>query len=83
MSKITEVEWTKGSCVLSAQLLCPLSYILVQNPSGMLTKTIEVCLHKEGNSFGFVMRGRRHWKHGMAYNGMHALNTPKLLPFFL
>uniref|UniRef100_A0A8C5CGZ3 Glutamate receptor interacting protein 2a n=1 Tax=Gadus morhua TaxID=8049 RepID=A0A8C5CGZ3_GADMO len=32
----------------------------VQNPSGMLTKTIEVCLHKEGNSFGFVMRGGFH-----------------------
>ncbi|XP_030279146.1 glutamate receptor-interacting protein 2-like isoform X3 [Sparus aurata] len=29
----------------------------VQNPSGVITKTIEVCLHKEGNSFGFVMRG--------------------------
>ncbi|XP_031700774.1 glutamate receptor-interacting protein 2-like isoform X1 [Anarrhichthys ocellatus] len=32
----------------------------VQNPSGLLTKTIEVCLHKEGNSFGFVMRGGFH-----------------------
>uniref|UniRef100_A0A8C2X3F4 Glutamate receptor interacting protein 2 n=1 Tax=Cyclopterus lumpus TaxID=8103 RepID=A0A8C2X3F4_CYCLU len=32
----------------------------VQNPSGVLTKTIEVCLHKEGNSFGFVMRGGFH-----------------------
>uniref|UniRef100_A0A3B4X1Q8 Glutamate receptor interacting protein 2a n=1 Tax=Seriola lalandi dorsalis TaxID=1841481 RepID=A0A3B4X1Q8_SERLL len=30
----------------------------VQTPSGVITKTIEVCLHKEGNSFGFVMRGR-------------------------
>uniref|UniRef100_A0A672HUY1 Glutamate receptor interacting protein 2a n=1 Tax=Salarias fasciatus TaxID=181472 RepID=A0A672HUY1_SALFA len=26
----------------------------------ILTKTIEVCLHKEGNSFGFVMRGGFH-----------------------
>ncbi|XP_032377793.1 glutamate receptor-interacting protein 2 isoform X3 [Etheostoma spectabile] len=33
---------------------------LVQNPSGVLTKTMEVCLHKEGNSFGFVMRGGFH-----------------------
>ncbi|XP_013872065.1 glutamate receptor-interacting protein 2 isoform X2 [Austrofundulus limnaeus] len=32
----------------------------VQNPSGVLTKTIEVLLHKEGNSFGFVMRGGFH-----------------------
>ncbi|KAK1898525.1 Glutamate receptor-interacting protein 2 [Dissostichus eleginoides] len=32
----------------------------VQNPSGVSTKTIEVCLHKEGNSFGFVMRGGFH-----------------------
>ncbi|XP_076596814.1 glutamate receptor-interacting protein 2-like isoform X4 [Chaetodon auriga] len=32
----------------------------VQNPSGVMTKTIEVCLHKEGNSFGFVMRGGFH-----------------------
>ncbi|KAM7411700.1 hypothetical protein PAMA_021605 [Pampus argenteus] len=32
----------------------------VQNPSGIITKTIEVCLHKEGNSFGFVMRGGFH-----------------------
>uniref|UniRef100_A0AAQ4R3M1 Glutamate receptor interacting protein 2a n=1 Tax=Gasterosteus aculeatus aculeatus TaxID=481459 RepID=A0AAQ4R3M1_GASAC len=32
----------------------------VQNPSGLSTKTIEVCLHKEGNSFGFVMRGGFH-----------------------
>uniref|UniRef100_A0A671YH19 Glutamate receptor interacting protein 2a n=1 Tax=Sparus aurata TaxID=8175 RepID=A0A671YH19_SPAAU len=32
----------------------------VQNPSGVITKTIEVCLHKEGNSFGFVMRGGFH-----------------------
>lgn len=30
---------------------------LVQNPSGVMTKTIEVCIHKEGNSFGFVVRG--------------------------
>uniref|UniRef100_A0A673A4V3 Glutamate receptor interacting protein 2a n=1 Tax=Sphaeramia orbicularis TaxID=375764 RepID=A0A673A4V3_9TELE len=27
---------------------------------GLITKTIEVCLHKEGNSFGFVMRGGFH-----------------------
>ncbi|XP_055004099.1 glutamate receptor-interacting protein 2-like, partial [Boleophthalmus pectinirostris] len=32
----------------------------VQNPSGVVTKTIDVCLHKEGNSFGFVMRGGFH-----------------------
>uniref|UniRef100_A0A8C7X0Z8 Glutamate receptor interacting protein 2a n=1 Tax=Oryzias sinensis TaxID=183150 RepID=A0A8C7X0Z8_9TELE len=31
-----------------------------QTPSGVITKTIEVCLHKEGNSFGFVMRGGFH-----------------------
>uniref|UniRef100_A0A8D0D820 Glutamate receptor interacting protein 2a n=1 Tax=Sander lucioperca TaxID=283035 RepID=A0A8D0D820_SANLU len=31
-----------------------------RNPSGVLTKTMEVCLHKEGNSFGFVMRGGFH-----------------------
>ncbi|XP_072223473.1 glutamate receptor-interacting protein 2a isoform X3 [Leuresthes tenuis] len=32
----------------------------VQTPSGVITKTVEVCLHKEGNSFGFVMRGGFH-----------------------
>ncbi|XP_075883209.1 glutamate receptor-interacting protein 2-like isoform X2 [Nelusetta ayraudi] len=32
----------------------------VQNSSGVMTKTIEVCIHKEGNSFGFVMRGGFH-----------------------
>ncbi|KAF7666710.1 hypothetical protein LDENG_00096460 [Lucifuga dentata] len=32
----------------------------VQTPSGVITKTIEVCLHKEGNSFGFVLRGGFH-----------------------
>ncbi|CAB1424203.1 unnamed protein product [Pleuronectes platessa] len=32
----------------------------VQSPAGVLTKSIEVCLHKEGNSFGFVMRGGFH-----------------------
>ncbi|KAM3871614.1 glutamate receptor-interacting protein 2-like [Diretmus argenteus] len=31
-----------------------------QTPSGIIAKTIEVCLHKEGNSFGFVMRGGFH-----------------------
>ncbi|TWW61461.1 Glutamate receptor-interacting protein 2, partial [Takifugu flavidus] len=25
--------------------------------SGVISKTIDICLHKEGNSFGFVMRG--------------------------
>uniref|UniRef100_A0A6Q2ZHZ3 PDZ domain-containing protein n=1 Tax=Esox lucius TaxID=8010 RepID=A0A6Q2ZHZ3_ESOLU len=29
-------------------------------PSGVIAKTIEVCLYKEGNSFGFVMRGGFH-----------------------
>uniref|UniRef100_A0A673ZHQ9 Glutamate receptor interacting protein 2a n=1 Tax=Salmo trutta TaxID=8032 RepID=A0A673ZHQ9_SALTR len=29
-------------------------------PSGVISKTIEVCLYKEGNSFGFVMRGGFH-----------------------
>lgn len=29
----------------------------VQNQSGVLTKSVEVLLHKEGNSFGFVLRG--------------------------
>ncbi|XP_061837214.1 glutamate receptor-interacting protein 2-like isoform X2 [Nerophis lumbriciformis] len=33
---------------------------LVQTPSGLTTKTTEVCLFKEGNSFGFVMRGGYH-----------------------
>ncbi|XP_077368968.1 glutamate receptor-interacting protein 2-like isoform X3 [Festucalex cinctus] len=32
----------------------------VQNPSGVVSKTTEVCLLKEGNSFGFVMRGGFH-----------------------
>ncbi|XP_043984107.1 glutamate receptor-interacting protein 2-like isoform X2 [Gambusia affinis] len=32
----------------------------VQSPSGVITKTIEVFLHKEGNSFGFVLRGGFH-----------------------
>ncbi|KAK2897503.1 glutamate receptor-interacting protein 2a isoform X1 [Channa argus] len=32
----------------------------VQTPSGVITKTTEVYLHKEGNSFGFVMRGGFH-----------------------
>ncbi|XP_040927360.1 glutamate receptor-interacting protein 2-like isoform X3 [Betta splendens] len=32
----------------------------VQSPSGVITKTMEVCLHKEGNSFGFVIRGGFH-----------------------
>ncbi|KAL1021564.1 hypothetical protein UPYG_G00014860 [Umbra pygmaea] len=30
------------------------------SPSGVIAKTIEVCLYKEGNSFGFVMRGGFH-----------------------
>ncbi|KAM9856053.1 glutamate receptor-interacting protein 2-like [Aulostomus maculatus] len=33
---------------------------LVQTPSGVITKATEVCLLKEGNSFGFVMRGGFH-----------------------
>uniref|UniRef100_A0A3Q3RCN9 PDZ domain-containing protein n=1 Tax=Monopterus albus TaxID=43700 RepID=A0A3Q3RCN9_MONAL len=45
---------------------------IVQTPSGVITKTTEVCLHKEGNSFGFVMRGGFHedWRrsrHGYIY----------------
>ncbi|KAK1799714.1 hypothetical protein P4O66_006255 [Electrophorus voltai] len=28
--------------------------------SGVISKTIEICLHKEGNSFGFVLRGGSH-----------------------
>uniref|UniRef100_A0AAZ1X5H6 PDZ domain-containing protein n=1 Tax=Oreochromis aureus TaxID=47969 RepID=A0AAZ1X5H6_OREAU len=28
--------------------------------SGVISKTIDICLHKEGNSFGFVMRGGTH-----------------------
>ncbi|MBN3283493.1 GRIP2 protein, partial [Polyodon spathula] len=28
--------------------------------SGVISKTIEICLHKEGNSFGFVLRGGAH-----------------------
>lgn len=34
------------------------SLLVVQTATGVITKTIEVFLHKEGNSFGFVMRGR-------------------------
>ncbi|XP_052460873.1 glutamate receptor-interacting protein 2a isoform X2 [Carassius gibelio] len=30
------------------------------NPCGIISKTIEVCLEKEGNSFGFVLRGGFH-----------------------
>ncbi|XP_061618545.1 glutamate receptor-interacting protein 2-like isoform X4 [Phyllopteryx taeniolatus] len=33
---------------------------LLQNPSGVISKTTEMCLLKEGNSFGFVMRGGFH-----------------------
>ncbi|XP_019743992.1 glutamate receptor-interacting protein 2-like isoform X2 [Hippocampus comes] len=33
---------------------------LLQTPSGVISKTTEVCLLKEGNSFGFVMRGGFH-----------------------
>ncbi|XP_077436200.1 glutamate receptor-interacting protein 2-like isoform X3 [Vanacampus margaritifer] len=33
---------------------------LLQNPSGVISKTTEVYLLKEGNSFGFVMRGGFH-----------------------
>ncbi|KAI3369683.1 hypothetical protein L3Q82_024526, partial [Scortum barcoo] len=29
--------------------------------SGVISKTIDICLHKEGNSFGFVMRGNHQW----------------------
>uniref|UniRef100_A0A3Q0R767 Glutamate receptor interacting protein 2 n=1 Tax=Amphilophus citrinellus TaxID=61819 RepID=A0A3Q0R767_AMPCI len=28
--------------------------------SGVISKTLDICLHKEGNSFGFVMRGGTH-----------------------
>uniref|UniRef100_A0A3P9QGN9 Glutamate receptor interacting protein 2 n=1 Tax=Poecilia reticulata TaxID=8081 RepID=A0A3P9QGN9_POERE len=28
--------------------------------SGVISKTIDICLHKEGSSFGFVMRGGTH-----------------------
>uniref|UniRef100_A0AAZ3R2X6 PDZ domain-containing protein n=2 Tax=Salmoninae TaxID=504568 RepID=A0AAZ3R2X6_ONCTS len=28
--------------------------------SGVISKTMEICLHKEGTSFGFVMRGGSH-----------------------
>ncbi|XP_058488026.1 glutamate receptor-interacting protein 2 isoform X3 [Solea solea] len=28
--------------------------------SGVISKTIDICLHKEGNSFGFVVRGGSH-----------------------
>ncbi|KAM9408622.1 glutamate receptor-interacting protein 2 [Pholidichthys leucotaenia] len=28
--------------------------------SGLISKTIDICLHKEGSSFGFVMRGGTH-----------------------
>ncbi|XP_066500519.1 glutamate receptor-interacting protein 2a isoform X1 [Hoplias malabaricus] len=30
------------------------------NPNSVISKTIEVCLEKEGNSFGFVLRGGFH-----------------------
>ncbi|KAI2662051.1 Glutamate receptor-interacting protein 2 [Labeo rohita] len=32
----------------------------VDNPCSVISKTIEVCLEKEGNSFGFVLRGGFH-----------------------
>ena len=48
--------------------ICHSSLIVVQTPSGVITKTIEVCLHKEGNSFGFVMRGR--WQ-GCSFNSFY------------
>ncbi|XP_075794883.1 glutamate receptor-interacting protein 2 isoform X5 [Pelodiscus sinensis] len=31
-----------------------------ESSSGIIPKTIEVCLYKEGNSFGFVLRGGAH-----------------------
>uniref|UniRef100_A0A673GAM0 Glutamate receptor-interacting protein 2-like n=1 Tax=Sinocyclocheilus rhinocerous TaxID=307959 RepID=A0A673GAM0_9TELE len=32
----------------------------LNSTSGVISKTIEICLQKEGNSFGFVMRGGSH-----------------------
>uniref|UniRef100_A0A3B4ACF3 PDZ domain-containing protein n=1 Tax=Periophthalmus magnuspinnatus TaxID=409849 RepID=A0A3B4ACF3_9GOBI len=29
-------------------------------PTGLISKTIDICLHKEGSSFGFVLRGGTH-----------------------
>lgn len=40
------------SCALFSFLPAP------DSTSGVISKTMEICLHKEGNSFGFVMRGR-------------------------
>lgn len=38
------------------------TFICVSAPnstSGLISKTIDICLHKEGSSFGFVVRGER------------------------
>lgn len=40
-----------------ASLLSLLSLLAPDSTSGVISKTIEICLQKEGNSFGFVMRG--------------------------
>lgn len=43
-------------CVCVSWLKAP------DSTSGVISKTIDICLHKEGNSFGFVMRGICHLK---------------------
>ncbi|XP_016333397.1 glutamate receptor-interacting protein 2-like, partial [Sinocyclocheilus anshuiensis] len=43
-----------------ASLLSLLSLLAPDSTSGVISKTIEICLQKEGNSFGFVMRGGSH-----------------------
>lgn len=34
-----------------------ISFSAPNSTSGLISKTIDICLHKEGSSFGFVMRG--------------------------
>uniref|UniRef100_A0A673ZGU2 Glutamate receptor interacting protein 2a n=1 Tax=Salmo trutta TaxID=8032 RepID=A0A673ZGU2_SALTR len=46
--------------VLEVEYELPPFGMIRNAPSGVISKTIEVCLYKEGNSFGFVMRGGFH-----------------------
>ena len=63
---LLEVEYElppTGRCPGAPRLAstCPeLTCISVPAPnstSGLISKTIDICLHKEGSSFGFVVRG--------------------------
>lgn len=44
--------------MLSCVLFCFFFPPAPDSTSGVISKTVEICLHKEGNSFGFVMRGK-------------------------